>query len=168
MLEGSGTQSPHMGGGGGTNAASDPKTRIVDASRRADSNLWAMGAAEAAHNPRQTTKAASARTRSSTLAKCLFRRTWANLLSLSPRQSELLSEVRPLTGEPDAGKSASPVRREGRGSIPRCYPYRFYNCKKDRLKIRERAGEGFPFIFLFNFGSKARRKPGRAMMALMI
>jgi hypothetical protein len=29
-------------------------------------------------------------------------------------------------------------------------------------------GEGFPFIFLFNFRSKARRKPIHAMMALTI
>jgi hypothetical protein len=33
---------------------------------------------------------------------------------------------RPLTGAPDAGNPARPVRREGRGSIPRSYPYRLF------------------------------------------
>ena len=64
---------------------------------------------------RRRTGSSRGHSRSSTLARSLLRRSRANLLSLSPRQSEPTSAMRPLTGEPDAGNP--PVRFGGRGEV---------------------------------------------------
>ena len=52
---------------------------------------------------------------SQTMALRLLRRLGANLLGLGPKQSESTSEMRPLTGKPDA--LIGPVRFGGRGEV---------------------------------------------------
>src|SRR5260221_10647245 len=64
----------------------------------------------------------------SEMAKCLLRRTRTNLLGLGPGASGQLSEMSTTDQKAGCGKSASPVWREGRGQIPRSYPYRQARC----------------------------------------
>ena len=59
----------------------------------------------------------------SEMAKCLFRGTWVNLHGLNPRESGPRSHMKPTDRRAVCGKSARTVRREGRGSNPRSYPY---------------------------------------------
>src|SRR5215472_14404356 len=79
-----------------------------------------------AQYPATPTRPPRSRTRlgSSSLAECFLCPAGAVLLSRCPcRGLSILSEVTPPTGEPDAGRSARPVRREGeRSRSP--YPYR--------------------------------------------
>ena len=93
-----------------------------------------MAADETAEPPEKTgaPPRPGPRTRPSTLSQCLLRGTRVNLperldpgQASQPRMKGLQHDWRALTNwRAGGGKSARPVRREGRGHIPRPYLYR--------------------------------------------
>src|SRR5438874_6848828 len=101
-----------------------------------------MGATALAHDPTQTSQAARPRprTRPSTLVQCLLRRSGTDLLSLSSQPGEPCSITEPTNWRAGCGKSASPVRREGRGQSLVPTPIEL----EGRSKIEMRPTQGLP------------------------